>query len=63
MKVYDVKPRGGFVTDIKPTMGRILNVLPRLSKVYGEEYVFRQMYRGMPIGLLLTLTYPETYRT
>ena len=63
MKVYDVKPRSGLVIDTKPTMGGVLNVLPRLSKVYREEYVFNQMYRGMPIGLLLTLTYPETYRT
>jgi hypothetical protein len=58
MKVYDVKPRGGFVTDIKPTMGRILNVSPRLTRVFREEVIFNQLYRGMPIGLLLTLTYP-----
>ena len=63
MKVLNTKPTLGFVSSNKPTLGNVVSVRPSISKIYGEEMVFKQLYRGMPIGLLLTLTYPETYRT
>jgi hypothetical protein len=62
MEVYNTKPRGGIVTNIKPGNGAVLNVFPKISRVYGEESRFNMMGRGMPIGLLLTITYPEAFR-
>jgi hypothetical protein len=64
INVVNTKPTGGLVTNTKPTIGMVTNVCPKLSMVDGsrEEMVFKQLYRGMPIGLLLTLTYPEGLR-
>lgn len=58
MKVIDIKPRGGLVAEIKPSFGEVINVLPRLSVIYGEVIRWKTTKRGVPIGLLLTLTYP-----
>lgn len=49
ISVKDTKPNIG-VEDIKPSMG----------KVSGETVVYKDqniLYEGMPIGLLLSLTY------
>lgn len=63
MQIRVVKPTLGFVTNSKPVAGRVVNTVPSISRIYGEEVIYKYIYRGMPIGLLLTLTYPETYRT
>ena len=61
-KVVDVKPRSGLVIDIKPNMGGVINVLPRLSVIYDEVIRWQPQRRGIPIGLLLALTYPNDVR-
>ena len=57
-EVLDIKPSGGLVSEVKPNLGIIEQNLPRLSKVYAESMQWSNTGRGMPIGLLLTLTYP-----
>ena len=49
------------VTNIKPNVS-IREVKPKMAKVQSETTVYlesRTINKGQPIGLLLTLTYPE----
>jgi len=61
-KVEDIKPRGGLVVNIKPNLSQVENIIPKLTRVYGESIRWASAGRGMPIGLLLTLTYPNDMR-
>ena len=56
MKVIDIKPIAK-AENIKPE-GLAENVKPKMSKVFGETQIYYQTGLGLPIGLLLTLTYP-----
>ena len=56
MKVIDIKPIAK-VENIKPE-GLVESVKPIMSKVFSETQVYYQTGLGLPIGLLLTLTYP-----
>ena len=56
--IVDVKPKLVGI-DRKPRMGGIELNTPRLSSVYDEVIRWQTTRRGMPIGLLLTLTYPD----
>lgn len=57
-RVVDVKPRLVGI-DRKPRMGGIEINTPRLARVYDEVIRWQTTRSGMPIGLLLTLTYPD----
>lgn len=53
------------VLDVKPT-GKVVDVKPGLVKPINEEKVYRDasvLLAGMPMGLLLTLTYDVNYGT
>lgn len=62
LKIVDVKPRGGLILDIKPNLRSVRNIIPRIIKIYGETEIYlpKELGMGMPMGLLLTLTYPTT---
>lgn len=57
IKVIDTKPSGGSISNVKPSSGNVINIVPRISKVYNESILWSSTGRGMPIGLLLSLTY------
>jgi hypothetical protein len=60
--VVDKKPTGVGVFTNKPSNLGIKTSTPRISRVYREDVVYDPMYLygGVPMGLLLTLTYPKT---
>ena len=63
-KVTDTKPNNISVTDQKPDNKMVLDIKPnnRLitdpTSIYTE---YRTIFVGNPMGLLLTLTYPNTF--
>ena len=61
-KVEDIKPKMSGVEDVKPQMSLVEDIKPKMSGVSGETERYTidaTILKGQPIGLLLTLTYPE----
>ena len=61
-KVEDIKPKMSAVDDVQPKMSLVGDIKPQMSDVFGETEIYletRTIPKGQPIGLLLTLTYPE----
>ena len=61
MRVIDVKPVNKLVLDAKPDNFQVLDVKPNMIKPFSETQVYtetRTVSAGMPMGLLLAITYP-----
>ena len=57
-------PKNYIVEDTKPKNTLVLNTKPKNMKVDGETFQYtetRNIRVGEPMGLLLTLTYPNTF--
>ena len=61
MKAIDVKPSNVGVTSVKPSNILVVDAKPSMVSVGGETEIYcdPKLRTGMPIGLLLTLTYPK----
>ena len=62
MRVIDVKPVNKLVLDTKPDNFQVLDVKPNMIKPFSETQVYYSgttiLHAGMPMGLLLAITYP-----
>lgn len=62
IKVIDKKPIGGSLVNNKPSNLFVSDIKPTISKVYGEVERWREIQCCIPMGLLLTITYPVDQR-
>ena len=61
-QALDVLPRNEAIIDFKPQNEAVIDVLPKMRQFATsdtEQYYTIVIGRGMPIGLLLALTYPS----
>ena len=58
IKVLDIKPKG-LVDDVKPKLSLVETIKPRMNMVYDETQTYYEGGRGIPMGLLLCLTYSK----
>ena len=56
IKVEDVKPKG-LVDDVKPKLSLVEITKPKMADVHTETQIYFEGGRGIPMGLLLCLTY------